>query len=157
SHQTKARTLLGSPGTLSSRLQPNHPSDDLRGITLLCYWGLALGSGDALIGVNPAIDSVSNVSAILERLDTIRKTTGAPTQICVLAHIKTQLACLERGAPVEILFQSLAGTEKTNLLEFDISVDLLDHGYRTMAEQAPLRDVAPQFMYFETAELGELS
>ncbi|HEV3083315.1 MAG TPA: ethanolamine ammonia-lyase subunit EutB [Gemmataceae bacterium] len=157
SHPTRARTLLGAPGTLSSRLQPNHPSDDLRGITLLCYWGLALGSGDALIGVNPAIDSVQNVSAILERLDEIRRTTGAPTQICVLAHIKTQLACLERGAPVEILFQSLAGTEKTNLSEFDISVDLLDRGYRTMAEKGPLRDRAEQFMYFETGQGSEFT
>src|SRR5262249_30079122 len=143
-------------GTLSSRLQPNHPTDDLRGITLLCYWGLALGSG-ALIGVNPAVDTVDNVSAILKQLDKIRKHTEAPTQICVLAHIKTQLAALERGAPVEILFQSLAGTEKTNLTEFDISVDLLDRGYRTMAEKGPLKGQARQFMYFETGQGSEFT
>lgn len=154
---TKARTLLGAPGTLSSRLQPNHPADDLRGITLLCYWGLSLGSGDALIGVNPAVDTVDNVTSILRHLSKIRREAGAPTQICVLAHIKTQLACLERGAPVEILFQSLAGTEKTNLLEFDISVDLLDHGYRTMAEKGVLRGVAEQFMYFETGQGSEFT
>lgn len=157
SHSTKARTLLGSPGTLSSRLQPNHPGDDLRGITLLCYWGLSLGSGDALIGVNPAIDTVDNVSAILRQLDKVRGHTGAPTQICVLAHVKTQLACLERGAPVEILFQSLAGTEKTNLFEFDISVDLLDLGYQTMVEKGPLRGLAQQFMYFETGQGSEFT
>jgi ethanolamine ammonia-lyase large subunit len=157
SHPSKARTLLGSPGALSSRLQPNHPTDDLRGITLLCYWGLSLGSGDALIGVNPAVDTVENVSAVLRHLDQLRRRTGAPTQICVLAHVKTQLACLERGAPVEILFQSLAGTEKTNLLEFDISVDLLDHGYRTMAEKGPLKGVAEQFMYFETGQGSEFT
>ncbi len=156
-HATKARTLLGSPRTLSSRLQPNHPTDDLRGITLLCYWGLSLGAGDALIGVNPAVDTVENVSAILSHLDQVRRKTGAPTQICVLAHIKTQLACLERGAPVEILFQSLAGTEKTNLREFDITVDLLDHGYRTMAERGPLKDIAQQFMYFETGQGSEFT
>ncbi len=156
-HPTKARTLLGSPGTLSSRCQPNHPSDDLRGIALLCYWGLAMGSGDALIGLNPAIDTVENISSLLRLLDRLRRQTGAPTQICVLAHIKTQLRCLEQGAPVEILFQSLAGTEKTNLLEFDITVDLLDHGYRTMAERGPLKDQAQQFMYFETGQGSEFT
>ena len=157
SRATQARTLLGSPGTLSSRLQPNHPTDDPRGITLLCYWGLSLGAGDALIGVNPAVDTVENVSRLLGQLDTIRRKTGVPSQICVLAHIKTQLACLERGAPVEVLFQSLAGTEKTNLTEFDISVDLLDHGYRTMAEKGALKDVASQFMYFETGQGSEFT
>jgi ethanolamine ammonia-lyase large subunit len=156
-HPTKARTLLGSPGTLSSRLQPNHPTDDLRGIGLLVLWGLALGSGDALIGVNPAVDTVENVSGILRHLDALRRRTGAPTQICVLAHVKTQLACLERGAPVEVMFQSLAGTEATNLLEFDISVDVLDRGYRAMAERGPLKDTARQFMYFETGQGSEFT
>src|SRR5439155_580117 len=76
-HATKARTLLGSPGTLSSRLQPNHPTDDLRGITLLTFWGLSLGSGDALVGLNPAVDTVENVSGILRHLDALRRRTGA--------------------------------------------------------------------------------
>jgi ethanolamine ammonia-lyase large subunit len=156
-HPTRARTLLGAPGTLSSRLQPNHPTDDLRGISLLIYWGLSLGAGDALIGVNPAVDTVENVSGILRHLDSLRRRTGAPTQVCVLAHIKTQLACLERGAPVEVMFQSLAGTERTNLLEFDITVDLLDRGYRTMAERGPLRETAKQFMYFETGQGSEFT
>jgi ethanolamine ammonia-lyase large subunit len=156
-HPTRARTLLGQPGTLSSRLQPNHPTDDLRGITLLCYWGLSLGAGDALIGLNPAVDTVENIARLLRHLDRIRRQTGVPTQICVLAHIKTQLACLEQGAPVEILFQSLAGTERTNLLEFDLTVELLDHGYRTMAEKGPLKDVARQFMYFETGQGSEFT
>ncbi|MCC7422154.1 MAG: ethanolamine ammonia-lyase [Planctomycetaceae bacterium] len=157
SRPSKARTLLGTPGTLSSRLQPNHPTDDLRGVTLLCYWGLSLGSGDALIGMNPAIDTVENVSAVLRQLDKVRRHTGAPTQICVLSHIKTQLACLERGAPVEVMFQSLAGTENTNLREFDISIDVLDKGYRTMAERGPLHGVARQFMYFETGQGSEFT
>jgi ethanolamine ammonia-lyase large subunit len=157
SRSTRARTLLGAPGTLSSRLQPNHPTDDLRSITLLCYWGLSVGAGDALIGVNPAIDSVENVSRILRQLDAIRRRTGAPTQICVLSHVKTQLACLARGEPVEILFQSIAGTERTNLTEFDITVDLLDQAYRTMGEQGPLRGEAAQYMYFETGQGSELS
>jgi ethanolamine ammonia-lyase large subunit len=156
-HPTKARTHLGQPGTLSARCQPNHPTDDLRGITLLVYWGFSLGSGDALIGVNPAIDTVDNVSAILHQLDKARRAAGAPTQICVLSHIKTQLACLEAGAPVEIMFQSLAGTEATILTEFDISVDLLDHAYRTMAESGPLAGEAEQFMYFETGQGSEFT
>jgi ethanolamine ammonia-lyase large subunit len=154
---TRARTLLGAPGTLSARLQPNHPTDDPRGVALLVYWGLALGSGDALIGLNPAIDTVDNISSLLRHLDHLRQRTDAPTQICVLAHVKTQLGCLERGAPVEVLFQSLAGTERTNLIEFDISVDLLDHAYRTMAERGPLRKIAEQFMYFETGQGSEFT
>lgn len=152
---SKARTTLGLKGTLSSRCQPNHPVDDLRGITLLVYSGFALGGGDALIGVNPAIDTVENISAMLTHLDKVRKATGAPTQVCVLAHVKTQLGCLERGAPVEVIFQSLAGTEKTNLTEFDISVDLLDHAWRTMAERGALVGIAENFMYFETGQGSE--
>src|SRR5580692_2751787 len=154
---TQARTLLGAPGTLSSRLQPNHPTDDLQGIACLCYWGLSLAAGDALLGINPAIDTVENVERLLRLLDGVRRRTGVPSQICVLAHIKTQLACLERGAPVEILFQSLAGTETTNLREFDISIELLDHGYRTMAARGALRGVADQFMYFETGQGSEFT
>lgn len=154
---SRARTQLGSPRTLSSRLQPNHPSDDLRGLALLCYWGFSLGGGDALIGVNPAIDTVDNISAILCHLDKLRRKCGAPTQICVLSHVRTQLACLERGVPVEVMFQSLAGTEQTNLLEFNISVDLLDHAYRRMQEIGPLRETAENFMYFETGQGSEFT
>jgi ethanolamine ammonia-lyase large subunit len=152
---SKARTTLGLPGTLSSRCQPNHPVDDLRGLALLIYAGLSLGGGDALIGVNPAIDTVENISAMLTHLDKVRTSTGAPTQICVLAHVKTQLACLSRGTPVEVIFQSLAGTEKTNLTEFDISVDLLDHAWRTMSEKGALAATAQNFMYFETGQGSE--
>jgi ethanolamine ammonia-lyase large subunit len=154
---SKARTTLGLPGTLSSRCQPNHPVDDLRGLTLLVYTGLSLAGGDALLGVNPAIDTVENISAMLTHLDKVRESTGAPTQICVLAHVKTQLGCLERGAPVEIMFQSLAGTEKTNLTEFDISVDLLDHAWRTMAQKGALAGIARNFMYFETGQGSEFT
>jgi ethanolamine ammonia-lyase large subunit len=157
SRPTQARTWLGAPGTLSSRLQPNHPTDDPQGIACLCYWGLSLAAGDALLGVNPAVDTVENVESLLKLLDSVRRRTGVPSQICVLAHIKTQLACLDRGAPVEVLFQSLAGTEDTNLAEFDISVDLLDHGYRTMAERGALKGVARQFMYFETGQGSEFT
>nr|WP_293179103.1 ethanolamine ammonia-lyase subunit EutB [Nannocystis sp.] len=154
---TRARTRLGAPGTLSSRLQPNHPTDDPQSVTLLVYWGLSIGAGDALLGINPSIDTVENVCALLHHLDRLRRKTGAPTQICVLSHIKTQLVCLERGAPVEILFQSLAGTERTLLGEFDVSVELLDRAYCTMAEHGALAGEAEQFMYFETGQGSEVS
>lgn len=152
-----ARTTVGLPGTLSSRLQPNHPTDDLSTVTLLVYTGLSLGSGDALFGLNPAIDTVDNISAILHHLDKLRRQTGAPTQVCVLSHIKTQLQCLERGAPVEIMFQSLAGTDRTLVEEFDCTVEVLDRAYRIMAEKGPLAPDAKQFMYFETGQGSELT
>jgi len=154
---TKARTTLGLTGTLSSRLQPNHPVDDLRGIEFLSYLGLSLASGDALFGVNPAIDTVESVTAVLEKLKEVREKTGAPSQICVLSHIKTQMAALEKGAPVEIMFQSLAGTESTLLTEFDVNVELLDRAYTLMKEKGPLKDIAKQFMYFETGQGSEFT
>ena len=153
----KARTIVGLPGTLSSRLQPNHPTDNLSGMTMLLYTGLSMGSGDAILGLNPAIDSVANISATLHHLDKIRRETGAPTQICVLSHIKTQLACLKEGAPVEIMFQSLAGTERTLTDEFDVTVALLDDAYETMQISGPLAGIAENFMYFETGQGSELS
>ena len=155
---SRARTTLGTPGTLSSRLQPNHPTDDLRGITLLVYWGLSLGAGDALIGLNPAVDTVDNVAGVLRHLDKLRRATGAPTQICVLAHIKTQLACLERGAPVEILFQSLAGTEST--LTARVRHHRRPARPRPIApcsRRGPLREITDQFMYFETGQGSEFT
>lgn len=154
----KARTRVGLSGTLSSRLQPNHPTDNLSGMTLLAYTGFSMGAGDALLGLNPAIDTVENISATLHHLDKIRRETGAPTQICVLSHIKTQLACLEQGAPVEIMFQSLAGTESTLTGEFDVTVELLDRAYNTMREQGPLiAEGAENMMYFETGQGSELT
>ena len=153
----RARTTLGMPGTLASRLQPNHPSDDLRGVSMLVYWGLSLGAGDALIGLNPAVDTVENVAAALGHLDKLRQASGVPTQICVLSHIKTQLACLERGTPVEILFQSLAGTESTLTAEFDVTVALLDQAYRAMQQRGALRKITSQCMYFETGQGSEFT
>lgn len=152
----RARTLVGGAGTLSSRLQPNHPTDDLSCVTALVYTGLSMGSGDALIGLNPAIDTLENVSSILHYLDTLRRQTGAPTQICVLSHIKTQMAALRQGAPVEIMFQSLAGTARTLTEEFDVTVGLLDEAYAAMGESGPLGPDG-QFMYFETGQGSELT
>lgn len=153
----KARTVVGLPSTLSSRLQPNHPTDNLSGITMLLYTGLSMGSGDAILGLNPAIDNVANISATLQHLDKIRRETGAPTQICVLSHIKTQLECLKNGAPVEIMFQSLAGTERTLTDEFDVTVELLDHAYEVMRTLSPLANSAENLMYFETGQGSELT
>ena len=153
----KARTVIGLQGTLSSRLQPNHPTDNLSGITMLLYTGLSMGSGDAILGLNPAIDNVANISATLQHLDKVRRETGVPTQICVLSHIKTQLECLKAGAPVEIMFQSLAGTERTLTDEFDVTVELLDHAYQTMQTSGSLKDIAENFMYFETGQGSELT
>ena len=153
----KARTFVGAPGTLSSRLQPNHPTDNLSGITMLLYTGLSMGSGDAILGLNPAIDNVANISATLKLLDKVRRDTGAPTQICVLSHIKTQLECLKQGAPVEIMFQSLAGTERTLTEEFDVTIELLDLAFTTMQKNSPLAGIAQNFMYFETGQGSELT
>lgn len=152
-----ARTTVGLPNRLSSRLQPNHPTDDLAAITLLIYTGLSLGAGDALIGINPSLDTIQNTTALLHHIDRLRRETGAPTQICVLSHVRTQLACLENHAPVEIMFQSLAGTQRTLVEEFDCDIELLDHAYRAMAERGPLGNAARQFMYFETGQGSELS
>lgn len=163
SRSTRARTTLGLPRTLSSRLQPNHPTDDPRGVALLIYTGLSMGTGDAMIGINPAADTVESISALLRQLDDLRRQTGAPTQICVLGHVRTQLACLAAGAPVEILFQSLAGTERTNREEFDVDVALLDDAWETMREAGVLGRkhmgdaAAPQFTYFETGQGSELT
>jgi ethanolamine ammonia-lyase large subunit len=154
---TKARTLIGLPGTLSFRLQPNHPKDDLDAISLMVYTDLSLGMGDCLIGVNPSEGSVDNVSRILHHLDKLRRQTGAPSQICVLGHVKTQLQALEQGAPVEILFQSFAGTESTLTEEFDVTVEFMDQAYATMAESGPLAGIADQFMYFETGQGSEMT
>ncbi|WP_419534260.1 ethanolamine ammonia-lyase subunit EutB [Endozoicomonas sp.] len=152
---TQARTHLGLAGSLSTRIQPNHPTDDLNAITALTWMGLSMGNGDLLIGLNPADDTVDNIGACLIHLDKIRRQTGAPTQVCVLSHIRTQLACLEEGAPLEILFQSLAGTDATLREAFDVSVPYLDKAWQTMKEKGVLNK--HQFMYFETGQGSEVS
>ncbi len=152
---TRARTHLGLAGSLSTRIQPNHPTDDLDAITALTWLGLSMGNGDLLIGLNPADDTVDNIGTCLVHLDKIRRQTGAPTQICVLSHIRTQLACLQQGAPLEILFQSLAGTDATLRQAFDVSVVYLDQAWQTMKEKGILSQ--HQFMYFETGQGSEVS
>src|SRR5438270_13310682 len=107
---TRCRNTMGQRGVLGVRIQPNHPADDLGGILLAAVDGLLYGCGDAVIGVNPAAESVETVAEILRGLDRLITACGAPTQACCLAHVTTQLACLERGAPIVLLFQSFAGT-----------------------------------------------
>ncbi len=151
---TKARTTIGLPGRLSTRLQPNHPRDDPDGIAAAIYEGLAYATGDALIGINPCIDQPGNVARMLDLTARIIDRTGVPTQNCVLGHITTQLRALEAGAPIDILFQSLAGTEKANT-GFGINVAMLDEGAAAIRDRGALK--APNLTYFETGQGSELS
>ena len=111
---TAFRSTIGLPGRLSVRLQPNHPTDDPKGIAASILDGLLYGCGDAVIGINPATDSVRSVDALLRLMDGLIRRYEIPTQSCVLAHVTTQMAALERGAPVDLVFQSIAGTEAAN-------------------------------------------
>ncbi|MFI5352320.1 MAG: ethanolamine ammonia-lyase subunit EutB [Candidatus Binatales bacterium] len=151
---TKARTTIGLPGRLSTRLQPNHPRDDREGIAAAIYEGLAYATGDALIGINPCIDDPANIKRLIELIAEIIERTGVPTQNCVLGHITTQMRALEAGAPIDILFQSLAGTEKAQT-GFGINLAMLDEGAAAIRERGALD--APNLMYFETGQGSELS
>src|SRR5271167_4529208 len=111
---TRCRNTIGERGVLGIRVQPNHPVDDIGGILLAAFEGLLYGCGDAVIGVNPAADSVETVSSILTSLNRLAEAYEIPTQTCCLAHITTQQAALNQGAPVDLLFQSVAGTEAAN-------------------------------------------
>lgn len=130
---THCRNMIGQRGVLGIRLQPNHPADDIGGILLSTLDGLLFGCGDAVIGVNPATDSVETVSAILKALDQLITAYTIPTQACCLAHISTQLAALEHGAPVDLLFQSIAGTEAANR-SFGVTLSMLREGRERVME-----------------------
>lgn len=151
---TRANTTLGLAGTLGSRLQPNHPIDDPETIRAEILEGLSFGCGDAVIGINPAIDTVDNVARLLELTQSIIDAEGAPAQNCVLAHVSTQMAALRAGAPMGLMFQSIAGTEGANA-SFGISLGLLDEA-RALA-QAGSNVAGPNVLYFETGEGSELS
>ncbi len=157
---TRCRNTMGQRGVLGIRLQPNHPADDLASILLTTVDGLLFGCGDAVIGVNPVAESVDTVAAILHALDGLIRISGAPTQGCVLAHITTQLACLERGAPIDLLFQSLAGTEAANQ-SFGVNLSVLREGRERVLEQHRRRSdvswVGDNVMYFETGQGSALS
>ena len=157
---TRCRNTLGEPGVLGIRTQPNHPADDIGGILLAAFEGLLYGCGDAVIGVNPAADSVESVSAILHALQRLVTAYEIPTQTCCLAHITTQLTAMERGAPVDLLFQSVAGTEDANR-SFGISVALLREGQERVRDHHRQRGdvhwIGDNAMYFETGQGSALS
>ena len=156
---TRCRNTMGQRGVLGIRVQPNHPSDDIGGILLSAADGLLFGCGDAVLGVNPAAESVEVASGILRALDRLIDALAIPTQACCLAHITTQLGCIDSGAPVDLLFQSIAGTEAANA-SFGINLSLLREGQERVLEHHRGRDVAwvgDQAMYFETGQGSALS
>jgi len=149
---TRFRDTIGLAGRLSTRLQPNHPTDDPRAIAASILDGLLYGNGDAVIGVNPASDDLGTVETLLRALDRIREVVEAPTQVCVLAHVTTQMDALLRGVPVDLVFQSIAGTEAANRA-FGVSLSLLDEAWQAARERHPGANV----MYFETGQGSALS
>jgi ethanolamine ammonia-lyase large subunit len=158
---TRFRTTVGLRGRLSTRLQPNHPTDDPAGIAASILDGLLLGSGDAVIGINPAADNVASTADLLRLIDHVRTRFGIPTQSCVLAHITTQMQAMQQGAPLDLLFQSIAGTQAANA-SFGITLSLLEEAH-AMAQSlhrnpasSETKDSANLF-YFETGQGSALS
>ena len=150
----RANNTLGLPGRFSSRLQPNHPTDDVEGILASTREGLAYGCGDAVIGVNPATDSVESTAEILGALHALRIKNEIPTQHCVLSHVTVQMKALEGGCPMDLMFQSLAGSEKANRA-FGISARLIEEATAMMKEKGT--SAGPNRMYFETGQGSALS
>ena len=158
---TRFRTTVGLRGRLSARLQPNHPTDDLMGIAASILDGLLLGSGDAVLGINPAGDNVVTTTRLLQMIDALRQRFDIPVQSCVLAHITTQMAALKAGAPVDLVFQSIAGTEAANA-SFGVNLSLLAEARQAARElkrgglcTGGLR--GENVMYFETGQGSALS
>ncbi|AGF54508.1 ethanolamine ammonia-lyase large subunit [Clostridium saccharoperbutylacetonicum] len=147
-------TTIGKLGTLSARLQPNHPTDNIEGIMASVMEGISYGVGDALIGLNPAVDTIDSVSRILKAFREFMEKFKIPTQNCVLAHVTTQMEALKKGAPMDVMFQSIAGSEISNR-GFGIDVKLIDEAYAMMKELKASK--GENFMYFETGQGSELS
>jgi len=152
---TRFRNTLGLPGRLSTRLQPNHPTDDLRGIAASIIDGLSYGSGDAVIGINPVSDNVRTLETLLHMLDRIIDGYRIPTQSCVLGHVTTQMEAIRRRAPVDLVFQSIAGTEAANK-SFGVNLALLEEA-RAAALELKRGSVGDNVMYFETGQGSALS
>ena len=152
---TRFRNTVGLPGRLSVRLQPNHPTDDPRGIAASILDGLMLGAGDAVIGINPATDNPERAHALLSMLDEIRVKLDIPTQTCVLSHITTTLNLIRRGSPIDLVFQSIAGTEAANR-SFGITLAMLEEA-REAALSLRRGSVGNNVMYFETGQGSALS
>lgn len=152
---TRFRNTVGLPGHLSVRLQPNHPTDDVKGIAAAMIDGLMYGCGDAMIGINPASDSLAAITALLTMTDEFRRAYDVPTQTCVLTHVTNTIAAIEAGAPVDLIFQSIAGTEKANA-GFGISISLLKEAYDA-GLSLNRGTVGNNLMYFETGQGSALS
>lgn len=152
---TAFRTTLGLPGRLGSRLQPNHPTDDPAGIAASTLDGLLFGIGDAVIGINPATDNLPACVKLMEMLDAIRQRYDIPTQSCVLTHVTTSIAAIEQGAPLDLVFQSVAGTEAANQ-GFGVTLALL-HEAREAALSMKRGTVGENVMYLETGQGSALS
>lgn len=151
---TKCNSTIGYKGTLASRLQPNHPTDNVEGMLASMQEGLAYGIGDAVIGINPVDDSVESVKRLLYATHDFIEKWRIPTQNCVLAHVTTQLKAVQQGAPADLIFQSIAGTEAANR-SFGITAQLLEEANAVAKEYGT--GTGPQHLYFETGQGSELS
>lgn len=148
------RYEIGKPGTLSSRLQPNHPKDDPDGIRASMYEGLSFGCGDAVFGINPVEDTVANCTRILDTIYGVMDKFQVPTQICCLAHVTTQMEAVEKGAPASMFFQSVAGTQAANT-DFGVTAELLEEAHALIRKKGLC--TGPNLMYFETGQGSEVS
>lgn len=147
-------TTIGEKGTLSARLQPNHPTDDPDGIMASLLEGLTFGVGDAVLGLNPVDDSVESITKVLKRFDEIKRKFKIPTQTCVLAHVTTQMEAIRQGAPTDLIFQSIAGSEKGNEA-FGFNAATIEEARQLALKQGTA--TGPNVMYFETGQGSELS
>ncbi len=147
-------TTIGLPGTLSCRLQPNHTTDDPDGITASVLEGLSFGAGDAVIGLNPVTDSPEQVGKVLRRFQEIKAHWEIPTQICVLAHVTAQIKAVKDGAPCDLIFQSIAGSQKGNEA-FGFNAQTLEEAQALLRQRGTAE--GPNVMYFETGQGSELS
>ncbi|MGL1931700.1 MAG: ethanolamine ammonia-lyase subunit EutB [Desulfotalea sp.] len=152
---TKFRNTIGLPGTFSVRLQPNHPTDDIKGIAASTIDGLCYGCGDAVIGINPATDNLDNISRLSYMFDSVIEKYKIPTQSCVLTHVTTTMEAIENGVPVDLCFQSIAGTEKANA-SFGVNLSLLQEAYEATLSLGR-GTVGNNVMYFETGQGSALS
>lgn len=150
----RCNTTIGLRGTMSTRLQPNHTTDNVEGITASVLEGLSYGCGDAVIGLNPAGDTVDGTAEVLKRFDDIKNRLAIPTQICVLSHITTQIEAVRRGAPCDMIFQSIAGSEKGNLA-FGFTTENIREAKELLQRQGTA--AGPNLLYFETGQGSELS
>ena len=152
---SRFRNTLGLSGRLSTRLQPNHPTDDPKGIAASILDGLLYGAGDAVIGINPATDNLQQVTALLHMLDDVREIYRIPTQSCVLTHVSTTIEAIDRGAPVDLVFQSIAGTQAANS-SFGVNLGLLAEANQA-ARELRRGTLGDNLMYFETGQGSALS